>query len=366
MTYFKNFFEKLTATTLDSIAYRLVLLLILLFIGMNVDNIKKPLLVIIVLFVLFVLLGIIVSILKINSSKEYFFIIEENYEMYLRKRERKLKKLFIFGTLFSLLLYNELIIIGNLVDIKIDTITIFLITILLCYSLLFVLFLQFNIYCYHLICLMLLFFYISPIRNFVFWKIVFLILVFVFYSIIVSFLSLSELRKIKSVDLLVGFLITMIIPIFSSDLVNMMVKERTYGDFYLNKERIKIIEEIHPSLSIVDKLNIEIARDIFQVIENIQLENLANDLSVMNVTIYAISILSINLKIQRGSRKAEKKYKIILNNKKHNRKISYELLRDCCYYGGEEYIRKITKDVNFKREIECFEKNNKNINNKKE
>ncbi|EMG33977.1 MULTISPECIES: hypothetical protein [Streptococcus] len=181
--------------------------------------------------------------------------------------------------------------------------------------------------------------------------IIFMVLVIISYIFLILLLPLHSLRKITSSTWLFGVLTTLIVPLFLEYFFKYHMVESIQKDLdsnpitldLLNKQGLttEILSFIKENPYIIDLMNrfreMSIAYD---------LNSFTSDLSTLRfllLTSYSIGTILITLKIKLGKSKAEDIYSRI----KSSGDVQYNSLRDCIFYGGDEYENKIMANSDF-------------------
>lgn len=180
---------------------------------------------------------------------------------------------------------------------------------------------------------------------------IFMSLTLISYISLTLLLPLHSLRKITSSTWLFGVLTTLIVPLFLEYFFKYYMVEVIQKEFYsnpialdlLNKQGLApdVLSFIKENPYIIDLMNrfreMSIAHD---------LNSFTSDLSTLRfllLTSYSIGTIIITLKIKLGKSKAEDVYSYI----KSSDDVQYDSLRDCIFYGGDEYESKIMANSDF-------------------
>lgn len=305
METFKKIFEMIIAPTKESKVARLSLVLTVWYATKNIEHASRMDLVMLISIISIVMFIMLKSLSFVND-KEWYFITEENLRTYIKKIRRQRGEMCVFCVVTIMLSTNGLAIlekllgISKLVNMKLVAAVGLLLILVILYSV-------HTLVIYHIGWVVAIVFYIGKnANNSISGAILFLLFVFIFYLIVIKCIPFPIIRKLEKMDMILAFLITMILPIF------LQLIFESQSDYIIS----------------------------------------------LVVASYAISTLIVRVKSRIGINIAEYEYRNIITKQECRENITYEILRECVYYGGDEYKKKLMKNQQFRLYIENEEKEN--------
>lgn len=166
---------------------------------------------------------------------------------------------------------------------------------------------------------------------------IFLPVVVAIYVIFVLSLPLYSLRKITSKTWIFGVLFVSLVPlllghVFKDYIIDILQSQTFYKT---------IVEKISREVNTLSVKNNIFLADWLEHILKMSISDMIGSAlslaSVLLVTGYSLGLMVINMKIELGKAKAKDLYNKIIFSKK----VEYADLRDCIFYGGEQYEDKI-------------------------
>ena len=180
---------------------------------------------------------------------------------------------------------------------------------------------------------------------------IFMSLTLISYISLTLLLPLHSLRKITSSTWLFGVLTTLIVPLFLEYFFKYYMVEVIQKEFYSNPITLDLLNKqgLNPDVLSFIKENpyiIDLMNRFREMYIAHDLNSFTSDLSTLRfllLTSYSIGTIIITLKIKLGKSKAEDVYSHI----KSSDGVQYDSLRDCIFYGGDEYESKIMANSDF-------------------
>ncbi|ORP00196.1 hypothetical protein B7696_03255 [Streptococcus mitis] len=200
---------------------------------------------------------------------------------------------------------------------------------------------------YYLIPLAMLLFTLDYVKSFSDIKsiVVYIILVFIAYSVFAILLPLHSLRKITNMTWLFGVLTTLLVPLLLEYFFQYYIINEINGQISNESITLETLMKLNLSTEVISffKENpdaIELIKRFREMYISFEIHSLTSELSVIRfllLTAYSLGTIIITSKIKLGKSKAKDLY----NNIKSSPEVQYSELRDCIFYGGEEYENRI-------------------------
>ncbi|ORO49955.1 hypothetical protein B7725_01775 [Streptococcus oralis subsp. tigurinus] len=200
---------------------------------------------------------------------------------------------------------------------------------------------------YYLIPLAMLLFTLDYVKSFSDIKsiVVYIILVFIAYSVFAILLPLHSLRKITNMTWLFGVLTTLLVPLLFEYFFQYYIINEINGQISNESITLETLMKLNLSTEVISffKENpdaIELIKRFREMSISFEIHSLTSELSVIRfllLTAYSLGTIIITSKIKLGKSKAKDLY----NNIKSSPEVQYSELRDCIFYGGEEYENRI-------------------------
>lgn len=200
---------------------------------------------------------------------------------------------------------------------------------------------------YYLIPLAMLLFTLDYVKSFSDIKsiVVYIILVFIAYSVFAILLPLHSLRKITNMTWLFGVLTTLLVPLLLEYFFQYFIINEINGQISNESITLETLMKLNLSTEVISffKENpdaIELIKRFREMYISFEIHSLTSELSVIRfllLTAYSLGTIIITSKIKLGKSKAKDLY----NNIKSSPEVQYSELRDCIFYGGEEYENRI-------------------------
>lgn len=181
---------------------------------------------------------------------------------------------------------------------------------------------------------------------------IFLITALISYSILTLLWPIYSLRNISSKTWLFGFLVTLLVTIVFEYIFKIYIREKVHSVLFLNDNLVELLEEKTFPSEVVRFLkdNPNFFNKFEQIIISYELNEIFSKISLIRFLIlssYSIGKIVIDLKIKLGELKA----KDIYNKIRKSENVQYSDLRDCIFYGGEKYKDKIFANPSFEYTI---------------
>ena len=196
---------------------------------------------------------------------------------------------------------------------------------------------------YYLIPMVILLFTLDYVKSFSDIKsiLIYIIWVFIAYSVFVILLPLHSLRKITNTTWLFGVLTTLLVPLLLEYFFKYYIVNEVYGQISNEPITLETLMNLNLSAEVISffKENpdvIELIKRLREMSISIEIHSFTSELSVIRfllLTAYSLGTIIITSKIKLGKSKAKDLY----NKIKSSPEVQYSELRDCIFYGGEEY-----------------------------
>ncbi|MFS9029470.1 hypothetical protein QM925_09510 [Streptococcus cristatus] len=200
---------------------------------------------------------------------------------------------------------------------------------------------------YYLIPLAMLLFTLDYVKSFSDIKsiVVYIILVFIAYSVFAILLPLHSLRKITNMTWLFGVLTTLLVPLLIEYFFQYFIINEINGQISNESITLETLMKLNLSTEVISffKENpdaIELIKRFREMSVSFEIHSLTSELSVIRfllLTAYSLGTIIITSKIKLGKSKAKDLY----NKINSSLEVQYSELRDCIFYGGEEYENRI-------------------------
>lgn len=290
------------------------------------------------------------NLLKEIRRRKYFYITEKGYKTDLKKRRE------LGSAIYLLTNIGFMVIIAVISLFNLNNLGVFkgLIVILLIGALIIALVGIINaaknyltgLY-YYLIPIVILLFTLDYVKSFSNIKsiLVYIIWVFIAYSVFAILLPLYSLRKITNMTWLFGVLTTLLVPLLLEYFFQYYIINEINGQISNESITLETLMKLNLSTEIISffKENpdaIELIKRFKEMSISFEIHSLTSELSVIRfllLTAYSLGTIIITSKIKLGKSKAKDLY----NKIKSSPEVQYSELRDCIFYGGEEYENRI-------------------------
>lgn len=290
------------------------------------------------------------NLLKEIRRRKYFYITEKGYKTDLKKRRE------LGSAVYLLTNIGFMVIIAVISLFNLNNLGVFkgLIVILLIGALIIALVGIINaaknyltgLY-YYLIPIVILLFTLDYVKSFSDIKSIlfYIILVFIAYSVFAILLPLHSLRKITNMTWLFGVLITLLVPLLLEYFFQYYIINEINGQISNESITLETLMKLNLSTEVISffKENpdaIELIKRFREMSISFEIHSLTSELSVIRfllLTAYSLGTIIITSKIKLGKSKAKDLY----NKIKSSPEVQYSELRDCIFYGGEEYENRI-------------------------
>lgn len=210
---------------------------------------------------------------------------------------------------------------------------------------------------YYLIPMVILLFTLDYVKSFSDIKsiLIYIICVFIAYSVFVILLPLHSLRKITNTTWLFGVLTTLLVPLLLEYFFKYYIVNEVYGQISNEPITLGTLMNLNLSAEVISffKENpdvIELIKRLREMSISIEIHSFTSELSVIRfllLTAYSLGTIIITSKIKLGKSKAKDLY----NKIKSSPEVQYSELRDCIFYGGEEYENRIMDNEIFRSKI---------------
>lgn len=290
------------------------------------------------------------NLLKEIRRRKYFYITEKGYKTDLKKRRE------LGSAIYLLTNIGFMVIIAVISLFNLNNLGVFkgLIVILLIGALIIALVGIINaaknyltgLY-YYLIPIVILLFTLDYVKSFSDIKsiLVYIIWVFIAYSVFAILLPLYSLRKITNMTWLFGVLTTLLVPLLLEYFFQYYIINEINGQISNESITLETLMKLNLSTEIISffKENpdaIELIKRFKEMSISFEIHSLTSELSVIRfllLTAYSLGTIIITSKIKLGKSKAKDLY----NKIKSSPEVQYSELRDCIFYGGEEYENRI-------------------------
>lgn len=177
---------------------------------------------------------------------------------------------------------------------------------------------------------------------------IFLITALISYSILTLLWPIYSLRNISSKTWLFGFLVTLLVTIVFEYIFKIYIREKVQSELFFNN----YLEELIGKQTLLSKFirflknNPNLLNKFKQILISYELNEIYSKISLLRFLIlssYSIGKIIIDLKIRLGELKARDIY----NKIRKSENVKYSDLRDCIFYGGEKYEDKIFANPSF-------------------
>ena len=210
---------------------------------------------------------------------------------------------------------------------------------------------------YYLIPMVILLFTLDYVKSFSDIKsiLIYIIWVFIAYSVFVILLPLHSLRKITNTTWLFGVLTTLLVPLLLEYFFKYYIVNEVYGQISNEPITLETLMNLNLSAEVISffKENpdvIELIKRLREMSISIEIHSFTSELSVIRfllLTAYSLGTIIITSKIKLGKSKAKDLY----NKIKSSPEVQYSELRDCIFYGGEEDENRIMDNESFRSKI---------------
>ncbi len=290
------------------------------------------------------------NLLKEIRRRKYFYITEKGYKTDLKKR-RELGSAVYFLTNIGFMVIIAVISLFNLHNLGVFKGLIVIVVIgAMIIALVGIINAAKNyltgLY-YYLIPMVILLFTLDYVKSFSDIKsiLIYIIWVFIAYSVFVILLPLYSLRKITNTTWLFGVLTTLLVPLLLEYFFKYYIVNEIYGQISNEPITLETLMNLNLSTEVISffKENpdvIELIKRLREMSISFGINAFTSELSVIRfllLTAYSLGTIIITSKIKLGKSKA----KDIYNKIKSSPEVQYSELRDCIFYGGEEYENRI-------------------------
>ena len=306
------------------------------------------------------------SLLKEIRRRKYFFITEKGYKTDLKKRRELGAAVYYLTNIGFMVILVVISVLNslNLVAFKglIAIVAIGAMIIALAGIIIAAKNYLTGLY-YYLIPLAMLLFTLDYVKSFSDIKsiVIYIILVFIAYSIFAILLPLHSLRKITNMTWLFGVLTTLLVPLLLEYFFQYYIVNEINGQISNESITLETLMKLNLSTEVISffKENpdaIELVKRFREMSISFEIHTLTSELSVIRfllLTAYSLGTIIITSKIELGKSKAKDLYNTI----KSSQKVQYSELRDCIFYGGEEYENRIMDNEILRTKIITEEEN---------
>ena len=300
------------------------------------------------------------SLLKEIRRRKYFFITEKGYKTDLKKR-RELGTAVYYLTNIGFMVVLVVISVLNLLNLAVFKELLAKVAIGAMIIALFGIIIAAKNYLtglyYYLIPLVMLLFTLDYVKSFSDIKsiVVYIILVFIAYSVFAILLPLHSLRKITNMTWLFGVLTTLLVPLLLEYFFQYYIVNEINGQISNEPITLETLMKLNLSTEVIlfFKENpdaIELIKRFREMSISFEIHSITSVLSVIRfllLTAYSLGTIIITSKIKLGKSKAKDLY----NKIKSSPEVQYSELRDCIFYGGEEYENRIMDNEIFRSKI---------------
>lgn len=289
-------------------------------------------------------------------ERKYFFVTEKKYKTDLKKRRDLGSAVYLLTNVGFIILILIFSFIKKIFGVQIDSLGAILIlggTIVAFFGILFAIRNYLTGLYYYLLPWIVVLFTIDYVHSYSNIEAILIFIVAVLISYIVLTLSfpLHSLRKITSSTWIFGALTTFLIPLLLEYIFKYYVTGTIHSELINKQITIKSLENSNISMDIISFVKdnpyiIDLMNRFREMSIAHDLNSFTSDLSTLRfllLTSYSIGTIIITLKIKLGKSKAEDVYSHI----KSSDDVQYDSLRDCIFYGGDEYESKIMANSDF-------------------
>lgn len=306
------------------------------------------------------------NLIKEVRDKNYFYILDESMKTDIEKRRIIDKRLFEFSTFIIMLIMSVLALILVFFSNEVVRFVIGIIGCIIFFVYLVIYLLRYRYYWvslqYYLIPIVTSILILDICKDIQKFSVIlfYIFLVLIWYLALTIFLPLPYLRKVSKSTFFVGVILSVIIPIIVNNFLNPYmvntIKEsiqiivtpemieqiglpKEINEYLSNEQLAEIISQYR---EIVIDVKLDAEKEVFTTIGN------------MCISSYTLGTLIINYKIKLGEDIAKDKYKQL---SKYTGMDLYKEIRDCVFYGGENYKDKIMENGNYEELVQIIESN---------
>lgn len=316
------------------------------------------------------------NLIKEVRDKNYFYILDESMKTDIEKRRIIDKRLFEFSTFIIMLIMSVLALILVFFSNEVVRFVIGIISCIIFFVYLVIYLLRYRYYWvslqYYLIPIVTSILILDICKDIQKFSVIlfYIFLVLIWYLALTIFLPLPYLRKVSKSTFFVGVILSVIIPIIVNNFLNPYmvntIKEsiqiivtpemieqiglpKEINEYLSNEQLAEIISQYR---EIVIDVKLDAEKEVFTTIGNLCISS------------YTLGTLIINYKIKLGEYIAKEKYRQL---SKYTGVDLYKEIRDCVFYGGENYKDKIMENRNYVELVQIIESNkdipNQNVPN---